>query len=293
MLLDKYRTAEAWNEWDQNTRIAFLKDLADFGLKLDTIRGATNEQLPENFGDILVAWLGGSRSIDIAQTLAVNASHMAKVIEAFCVYSLPWAANSFFGHLHPTAEASGIPLPTVCSYFSSMYKYGLSDPLAALFSPYLDGNRRLSASVSKVSPYSVEQPDRALAWLHDVSVSQMIELGIGIEDASNIADVRRQRDQSILGSSLDSSERYKFIFSKLISPNLASGDRILIRPAYSSPTTIFFVYTARGENLGSYDLQSEMPNWWHELDQIDAEVEEVSHVSENEVSITIILRRIR
>ena len=66
-LLAKFRATSDWAEWDQATRIAALHEIADFALKLRTIREATGEELPENFKSILSAWLSGRRPIEIAE----------------------------------------------------------------------------------------------------------------------------------------------------------------------------------------------------------------------------------
>lgn len=293
VLLAKYRAADAWGEWDQNTRIAFLKDLADFALKLDTIRGATNEQLPENFGEILIAWLGGSRSIDISQSLVVDASHIGKVIEAFCVYSLSWAANSFFGHLHRIAEASGVPLPAVCSFFSSMFKFGLCDPLAALFAPYLDGSRTFAILAAGVVPYSIHQADRALAWFHEVTAVQLQELGLSAADADGIVRSRRANFGSDrLDDQFGDVERFRFTFYDSAGLVLNAGDRILIKADHAHPTPDFTLYTVRGRKLGAYHLAHSAPIWWHLQDQIDAEVEETSRDEARNLSAIVTVRRI-
>jgi hypothetical protein len=68
VLLAKFRAASDWAAWDQATRIGALQEIADFALKLRTIREATREELPENFSSILSAWLSGRRPIEIAET---------------------------------------------------------------------------------------------------------------------------------------------------------------------------------------------------------------------------------
>jgi hypothetical protein len=183
----------------------------------------------------------------------LDPASVAKIIEAFCVYSLAWAANSLYGHLTKKVEGSDNPLPPVCSFFSSMFKFGLSDPLAALVAPYLDGNRTIAVAAAEISPYSFTEPDKALSWLHSASATDLVSLGMEPSDADAVTRLRRAQFDDNADSTANQGIRYNVRFASGVTLGLREGDRVIVKCEEGS-NRVFSLFTARGRALGTYSV---------------------------------------
>lgn len=292
-LLQRYRSAEAWPLWSETERIGFLTQLGEFALSLETIRSCGSSPPPENLLTTMAGWLAGKSPVTIASETGTNDSGaIAKSLEVFVVYGFSWAANSLSGLMTARADEAGVELPATCGFFSAMFKYGVTEPLAALIAPYVDGNRQLAKIAAQVIPFPVEVVDRAIAWFHEATVEDFLVRGVSQADAESVLRARRGRGTDRLFSGEDGvGGRYRITFADERQLALAIGDRVLVIPSAQRGTRTFSLLTVTGTNLGSFDLQEPVPDWWSQFEQVDAEVDEIEPGADR-VSVVVRVRRI-
>lgn len=292
-LLQRYRSAEAWPVWTEAERIEFLRQLGEIALSLETIRGCGSSPPPANLLTTMSSWLAGNSPVTIAaESGTADSGAITKSLEVFVVYGFAWAANSLNGLMTAKAEEAGIELPAPCGFFSAMFKYGVTEPMAALIAPYVDGNRQLAKIAAQVIPFPVETVDRAVAWFHEATVEDFLARGVSQADAESVLRARRGRGTDRLFGDEDGvGGRYRFTFADGRLLALEIGDRVLVVPNVQRGTCTFSLLTVTGTNLGSFDLQESVPEWWSQFEQVDAEVDEIE-ADADRVSVVVRVRRI-
>ncbi len=267
-----------WYEWDTQKRLDALVNLYNTISELEAVH--EDVKLPENFQEILLLWLKGKRPLDILSERNIDYSggpgDLARLLENMCVYRLSWIINSIYLYVTETAAANEESLPAVCSSFSSMFKYGVNDPVAAMFVPYLDQDRDLAAQVAAVCPYKIENADRALAWLQNTSVENFCSLGLSRKAAEKVFQQQRPFD-----SELDSAPDHGFrkhsiqLTHPLVSP-ISAGDRLIIVPLREKGDTSFELFTITGERIGEFKRSVPFTDAWKSIHLVEAVVDEVS-----------------
>ncbi len=265
-LLLLFLEALDWSSWSASKRIEYLIGLADIVLELHELR--PDKGLPAQCHALLEAWLSGSSSSEMAADKSISGfsddpAEVSLWIEDVCRYRLPWGINSIGSFLQSFASESDLSLPLVCSHFASMFKYGVSDPVAVRLMPYLAEERDLAIALSAVSPIGADDLEDVHRWFLSLDLKLLEALGMNTEVASRIMELQQAyRHGELVARRRTLSIR--LTFSDIASTGgLGVGDRVLIVPAKSGGDGTFQLWTLKGNNLGGFALTGyPIPEWW-------------------------------
>ncbi len=154
--------AKEYMDWKVNVRAEYIVKLCkDFLMPLEDICGwKASEKPSECWPQILEQWLMGKNASEIEASIVLpddcnTTLKISTLIDNLCEFRLPWGLNAitmFWQNSAPLSENAGeMPFtpPEVVSYFPSMLRFGVHNPVATVaLSMGLD-NRKAALELSK------------------------------------------------------------------------------------------------------------------------------------------------
>jgi superfamily II DNA/RNA helicase len=276
-LLALFHEATQWFEWTHDERGDLLLRLSRFIFELHDTR--PTRPVPAEWPAILNAWLSGVDALIMCQDEAIrrfttSASELSAFIEGLCDFRLPWGLNSILSYVSSVAQELGTELRTVCSYFSGMVKYGVDDPVAVCFIPYLDQDRRSALLAASVCPHDCAHPDLAIRWFLRASREDLERAGLAADAAMRIVS---RRDQQRRGQRNETEDRPSDHLTLVVrnggAEDLREGQKILVVPDEQRPGSIFRALTLDGISIGRFRHPTgQIPDWWRRTHLVDAEI---------------------
>ena len=273
-----FREAERWFEWSSAERADLLLRLSRFIFQLRDTQ-PTRPVPEEAWPAILSAWLRGLRPLDMCRDETIrrftaSPSELSALIENLCGYLLPWGLNSILNYLSSSSDAGESPLPTVCSYFSGMVKYGLDSPVAVCLVPYLDQDQQLALQAASVCPHDCEHPDQVIRWFLRASTRVFENGGLTPDVAMKIVT---KRDQQGRGhnqrAAARTGEQLTLRARSGAAQLVQQGQKVLMVPADEGVGGRFRVLTLDGMVIGAFrHPDGAIPEWWRATHLMDAEI---------------------
>jgi hypothetical protein len=173
-LAEYLQRAEDYMDQSPEARASYIVKLcADFLMQIDDVRPS---ELPERWTQVLEQWLTGKNAADILASLEPpadadlnTAMKISTLIDNLCEFRLPWGLNgvSMFWEKADTLkededETSFTP-PDIISYFASMLRFGVHDPVATVALALGMDNRQAALMLSKQYNGSIDASE-ILAW---------------------------------------------------------------------------------------------------------------------------------
>lgn len=295
-LLQRISAADSWSEFTESARMGLLLGLAELALTLDAASSAVSS-LPANSLSIVEAWLSGKRSLDmladgLAGAFEEDPARLGRFVEDLCVYGLAWVITGFVGYARQELERGGLALPVVAEHFPAMFKVGVSDPLAAVFAPYVQQDRRLARQLASVCPHDLNELNRAIAWLNAVEAESLLALGVTPDVAVATVRKRRTLPETV---SLDRYETVEWTLS-LEGHNTglpAVGDPVWIRERTELGPSHFQVITLRGAPIGVFRLaDGRVPEWMFQPHAVEVTVRDVAEGDDARANLVLSIRRL-
>jgi len=275
-LLILFLEASAWPTWSDDKQIQYLFQLAEIVIQLREIRPRKGR--PAQFLELLVAWLSGDSPTQMAADAGISKfsedpTEISLWIEDVCRYRLPWGVNSLTAFLQSYAVELGGSLPEICAHFTSMFKYGLIDPIAVRLISRVDQDRELAIILARACPYNLDRLSRVPAWFKKLSKDDLLALGMDETLVKRTIElqaayVARQitKEKQTLSIQLPFSDRAS-------TGGLGIGDRVLIIPRSDQQSSSFELWTPKGKLLGAFSfLDRSIPDWWKCLDLVISEI---------------------
>jgi hypothetical protein len=289
--LDLFSEAVAWFDWSYEQRSDLLYRISQiiFALR-DT---APDDPPPEQWPAILRAWLAGVSTTQMVtdpeiSPFTTSPNTLCLLIENLCGYLMPWGLNSILMHLTAVAAELRREIPSVCSYFAGMTKYGVAEPAAVCITPYLDHDRALAIRAAAVCPFGFEKPDDVVRWILNVTEAWLIDHGLEPDIARGIIQKRDLHRHPRSRSEGRRTYPLEIQAGQEAASKVALGDKILVIPAGRQNTREFRVFTLPGVLLGNYGFETEaIPDWWGTPHFVDAEVASVSRKAADSWAIAI------
>jgi len=289
--------AEQWEGMPIDEQMEILLTLADEAFKLDVIT-SIERSLPIDLRDIIRAWLSGQRCIDmitngLAPDFSGDVGRLSRFLERICVYGLSWAINGFISYVRQHLEEDESKLPAVAEYFPTMFKIGVNDPLAAVFAPYLQLERRLALMLAKVCPHPLTDLNRAIAWLNSISAEKLRQLGFKSEDIERVLLLQRETSTGHFLKGTFAKDTRTISTKSVFAQALRPGDTILFRARSDKGRKAYDLYTIHGRFLGSYTSgRGDLPNWIRAPHLIHTTVKEIESVDPRTTRIKLKTRQL-
>lgn len=296
-LLELVRQASNWKELDRPEKLDLLETFARLATSVEATAQAAGT-LPSNALSIVRAWLSGHRCVEmiadgLGNEFEDNAELLGRFLEQFCVYGLAWVVSGFISFAKVHLEGTGEELPPVTEHFPAMFKLGIDDALAAVFVPYLQMDRKLSAAISPLCPYDFTNVPQALVWLHNVDVEDLIAQGLSAESAQMVVSKRRELPDFDLFAFHENSARWIIQTPDAHSPTIEPEDPIVVLPRIDRGPECFDVFDLSGNRVGGYRLKSgRLPEWMNDPVCIQSVAEEIEENEDGSTSITLLIREI-
>jgi len=293
-LLALFCEAEAWFDWNLDKRVDLLQRIADFIFQLrDT---SPDKPLPPEWQSIFSQWMSGASTKDMVedtaiQTFTQSPSDLAVFLEQLCGYLLPWGMNSLLTYLMLLAVETETTIPEVCGFFSGMVKYGVSDPIAVCFVPYLDFDRGLALAAASVCPHALDRPDRAIKWLLDASEDDLRSAGLDETTADGIIRRRDSRRAEGTQSWRRRQDRRRLPVERAIFDDVDIGETVLVSQNATIPGE-YTVFNLTGAPLGTYVAKKDIPDWWGDLSRVEASIESKEEEDNGELILVMYLREV-
>lgn len=258
------RIAE-WDDLEESDRLDLLIEFAELALQTSAVSEITPE-LPENVTDIIRAWLKGKRGLDIvndglADALGGDPGKTGRFLEDLCVYGLAWVLTAFVAYARETFDADENQLPPEFELVPAMFKNGVSEPLAAVFTPYLEGARNVAMHAAQACPHTIETLDRCIAWLQSSPPEALLEVGLDADDVSVIVGCQRKLPDLMELLQRDDSVSLSVSLEPHTVVGLERGVPLILTPENPGESGEFDLHTLRGETLGTWELQEALPLW--------------------------------
>jgi len=254
-----------WSELGDAARLDILMEFAELALQISAAYASTNV-LPTNVVDIVRAWLQGKRGIDLvndglASELDDDPGRSGRFLEDLCVYGLAWVLTAFVSYVRETVEDTHEPLPPAFELVPAMFKNGVSDPLAAVFSPYLEGARDVATRASQACPHDVESLGLCITWLQSSTSDVLEAAGLSAEDVAIIMDCQRHPPSIEALLQRDDSFELTVSVDTPAVAGIASETPLLLQPQLPGESGEFDLLNLRGERLGTWVLEDVLPLW--------------------------------
>ena len=275
-----FNEANSWYDWNTEKRFNLLLCISQFVLKLNGIRPKV---VPDQWPNILSLWLNGISTVKMVENkiikLFINDSNkLSKILEDICGYRLTWGVNSILNYLKIISEEREESLPLICSYFSSMFKYGLNNPIAICIMPYIDRMRDLALITAKICPYSIEDTEEIVRWFKNLSEEDLIDNEIENTIAKKIIIAR---DYS-LNFGLENNDQGRISLIRIlikqreIIKEINVGDKILVVPRLELSKKHYQIFSLEGKNIGIFQKKERLvPKWWNEFHQVDSIITDI------------------
>jgi hypothetical protein len=187
-----FNEATSWYDWNIEKRFNLLLRISQFVLKLNGIKPKV---VPEQWPNILSFWLKGISTVKMVENNKIklftsDSTKLSIFLEDICSYRLTWGVNSILNYLKIISEEREESLPLICSYFSSMFKYGLNNAVAICIMPYVDRMRDLALITAKICPYSIERPEEIVWWFKNLTEEDLTVCEIENTIAKRIISAR-------------------------------------------------------------------------------------------------------
>ncbi len=139
------RQAEQYMDWSPEERAKYVVRLcADFLMQLEDVSGWKDDERPsECWPEVLKQWLMGKNALEIVISVMLpddcnTAMKVSTLIDNLCEFRLPWGLNAiamFWQNsegLSENADETPFSPPEIVSYFASMLRFGVHDPVATV-----------------------------------------------------------------------------------------------------------------------------------------------------------------
>lgn len=292
VFLALYLDASAWDEWDDAQRVGHLLQLAERLLQLHdlALRGVDwtgartalerwlhGEAVPEAWQDVAVARLFES-------TIALSS-----FLDDVCGYRLAWGAGGLYGYLSTVAIERGVELPPVTSFFSSMYRYGLTDPLALSLLPILGEARSVALEVAQASRGVAGAQLDPVSWVRETTVDDFVSAGLRRDLAERVV-VLRARDRA--PNAPEDSLFVEITLSSEVGP--LAGERVLLVRVATDREGAPGVQLMRpdGEAIGEAEMPGLLSPWPEAATSLSARVESARRVAVGAWSVELIVTHV-
>jgi len=288
-----FNKANSWYDWNAKKRFNLLLCISQFVLKLNGIR--PNKVVPEQWPNILSFWLKGTSAVKMVENNKIklffsDSTKLSIFLEDICGYRLTWGVNSILNYLKIISEEREESLPLICSYFSSMFKYGLNNAVAICIMPYVDRMRDLALITAKICPYSIEHPEKIISWFKNLSEEDLTDNEIENSIAKRIINTR----DHFLNFGLENNSQGRISSIKIISKqrevikDLNVGDKILLVPRLELSKKHYQIFSLDGKNIGIFQKEERLvPQWWNELDLVDSSIIDIQKQEDGNYMLSI------
>ena len=285
-LLKFLESAVDWDEWTDTRKADFLWFFAKVLLEIDEVRP---DEVPDATKEIVRHWMLGWTAREIADDSSIHGSlsdpsEIALFIEDVCGFRLPWASNSVLAYVIEHLKPSEASLPEVCSFISSLYKYGMASPVGTCIMPRIDSRRDLAIEAARACPHPYSSPDRVVGWFMGVSEEELVAGGLQEPIASEIIEVRDSRERLAKATlSQGRNASFRIRTSLEVPDDVERLSRVLLRVREENT---FELYSLSGYSLGAYKRRQPCPDWWSQGDLHEAVVTHIERDAER-VSFSI------
>ena len=297
-LLELFQEAVLWPDWDEEQRFDLLLRISQFVVTLNEIK--PKKDMPEQWPTILSHWLQGISTTEMIKNdeisqFTTSPAELCLFLEDICGYRLPWGINSIMSYLTMFTEERGESVPSICSYFPGMFKYGVNDPVAVCIVPYLDQARDLALAAAKVCPYDIDQPEIIVAWFMNLSLEDLLNLGLERSTAERTITVRDAFQRlGLYTGGQGRRDRIRISTRDVdIVQELNIGDRVLVLPRPYRSHRHYEVFTVGGTRIGRYErTRRPIPDWWNNLHLVDSVITAIEEQEEGLYVLSIKLQEI-
>jgi hypothetical protein len=291
-LYELFNKAISWYDWNTEKRFNLLLCISQFVLKLNGIRPKV---VPVQWPNILSFWLKGISAVKMVENNKIklftsDSNELSKILEDICGYRLTWGVNSILNYLKIISEEREESLPLICSYFSSMFKYGLNNPVAICIMPYVDWMRDLALIVAKICPHSIEHPEEIIWWFKNLTEEDLTVSEIENPIAKKIISAR----DHFLNFGQENNGQSRISSIKIISTQikvikeLNVGDKILVVPRLELSKKHYQIFSLDGKNIGIFQMKEKpVPQWWDELHLVDSSITDIQEQEDGNYVLSI------
>ncbi|MHA1877059.1 MAG: DEAD/DEAH box helicase [Promethearchaeota archaeon] len=291
-LYELFNEATSWYDWNTEKRFNLLLRISQFVLKLNGIKPKV---VPEQWPIILSFWLKCTSTVKMIENnkiklFAGDSGTLSIFLEDICGYRLTWGVNSILNYLKIISEEREESLPLICSYFSSMFKYGLNNAVAICIMPYVDRMRDLALITAKICPYSIEHPEEIVWWFKNLTEEDLTVYEIENTIAKRIISAR----DHFLNFGLENSGQGRISSIKVTSKQrevikeLNVRDKILVVPRLELSKKHYQIFSLDGKNIGIFqEKERPVPQWWDELHLVDSSITDIQEQEDGHYVLSI------
>ncbi|MCZ3365674.1 MULTISPECIES: DEAD/DEAH box helicase [Methanobacterium] len=276
-LYNLFEESILWDELSEEKRVNLLIKISKFILQLKEI--VDNRPIPKQWPQIISSWLKGKEVLNMVEDDHINTftndpTELRLFLEDMGGYRLPWGLTSIVNYLKMIEEDKSMDIPSICSYFSGMFKYGVNNPVAVCILPYLNQERYLALTLADICPYTIENPKKIVEWFNNLTEEQLIEKGI-----------KKTVSRHIIQLMNDNAYNGQVFLKDLITINLTSelinlineGDNVLLAPRLDISQNHYQILTIDGHDLGTFEYYEPIPKWWYEFQITDSIIENIQY----------------
>lgn len=248
-----FKKSANWNVLLNNEKVELLLDICAFIFDLKGI--VDGETIPNEWDDILYAWLMGSNTKDMVKYLSLNSfvndqTKLSLFIEKSCVNILPWGISSILSFLELYNPDK---LPSICYYFSGMLKYGTIDPITITLMPYLENDRDLAIKVAKLCPHTVDNISKVMSWFKEIDVEYLVMNGI---DEDTVQKIIFNKNKNFL-KKIDLTFDIQLSSAKEV--NDITVDDLVIIKEFSDKSKSVNIFLIDGTFIGMFEAPITLP----------------------------------
>lgn len=292
VFLTLYLDASAWDEWDDRRRVDHLLQLAERLLRLHDL--ALRDVDWTGARAVLERWLHGQAVPEVWHDATVGQLFegpmaLSSFLDEVCGYRLAWGAGGLYGYLSTVASERGVELPPVTSFFSSMYRYGLTDPLALSLLPILGEARSIALEVARVTRGVPGAQFDLVSWVREAAVDDLVSAGLR-RDLAERAVLLRDRD----GSSNARSESLYVELTLASEAGALAGERVLLVRVAADQEEAAGIQLMRpdGEVIGEAEMPELLSPWLAAASSLSARVESARRVAVGSWSLELDVTRV-
>ena len=287
-----FNETTSWYDWNIEKRFNLLLRISQFVLELNGIRPKV---VPEQWPNILSFWLKGISTVKMVENNKIklftsDSTKLSIFLEDICSYRLTWGVNSILNYLKIISEEREESLPLICSYFSSMFKYGLNNAVAICIMPYVDRMRDLALITAKICPYSIERPEEIAWWFKNLTEEDLTVCEIENTIAKRIISAR----DHFFNFGVENSGQGRISSIKIISTQkevikeLNVRDKILVVPRLELSEKHYQIFSLDGKNIGIFQMKERpVPQWWDELRLVDSSITDIQEQEDGNYVLSI------
>ena len=287
-----FNEATSWYDWNIEKRFNLLLCISQFVLELNGIRPKV---VPEQWSNILSYWLKGTSAVKMVENNIIklfisDSTKLSIFLEDICGYRLAWGVNSILSYLKIISEEREESLPLICSYFSSMFKYGLNNAVAICIMPYVDRMRDLALITAKICPCNIEYPEEIVWWFKNLSEEDLTDNKIENSIAKRIISAR----DHFFNFGLENNNQGRISLIKVLSKQrevikeLNVGAKILVVPRLELSEKHYQIFSLYGKNIGIFQEKDRpVPQWWDELHLVDSSITDIQEQEDGHYMLSI------